>query len=131
MGYLQNQIVDNVIDTATLVTTAETVVGSLVVPSNLVRDTPVDLEAYVALTTGASVTAVVARIREDSLTGTLVGVAKTVQIAQSLPTGVEIAGRHSPSGEIANKSYVVTLQQTAATGNGSVQGVVFRAWCQP
>lgn len=131
MGYQTIKVVDSAVDTATLVTTAETVVGSIVMPTNLQRDTPVDIEASVSMTTGTLTTAVQIRIRRDSLSGALVDVLKTVQVGASLPTGLEHTVRDPVQGEIANRTYVVTAQQVGANGNGSVQGVTLIATATP
>lgn len=126
MGYQQQNVVDTSVDNATLTTTSETVVGSITVPTNVVRDTPIDISASVMMTTGAGTTAVQIRIRQDSLSGSVVGVLKTVQVGASLPTGIDHAVRDAVSGEQASRTYVVTVQQVGATGNGSVQGVTMR-----
>lgn len=131
MGYQAITVVDSSIETATLVTTAETVVGQIVMPTNLQRDTPVDLSASVSITTGTTATAVQVRFRRDSLSGALVDVLKTVQVGASLPTGIDHQVRDPVQGEIANRTYVVTVQQVGAGGNGSVQGVTLRATAQP
>lgn len=131
MGYQQIEAVDTVIETATLVTTSETVVGSIVLPSNLRADTPIGIEASVAFTTGVGATAAQIRVRRDSLTGALVGTLKTTQVGASLPTGLDHHVQDAVTGEIAGRTYVVTIQQVAATGNGSVQGVTLRVTAQP
>lgn len=100
---------------------AETVVatlGGVSMPSTGFR---VILTGLVLLTTGATTTAVVVRVREDSLTGPVVGSAET-------DTAIGAAGStdpypfvaiHSPAGELANKTYVVTVQQTGGSSNGT------------
>lgn len=113
---------------ATITTTTELVVGTIVVPTNGTPGTPVRLSATVQLTTGTGVTAVQVRFRKGTtITDPIVGVLGTTQVAASLPTEVAHSQTDSPAGEIAGQSYVVTVQQTGATGNGSVQGVDLQA----
>jgi hypothetical protein len=102
----------------TLVTTAETVVATLGGVSTQSADGLVQLDGFASLTTGTGVTAAVVRVRRGiDATGTLIGEATTSQIAASLPTTLAITVQDAP-GE-GTFSYVLTVQQTAATGNGT------------
>lgn len=116
-----------VVQNAAPVTTTETVIGSVVVPTNGGNGVPVRLKAFIQYTTGTGTTSVQLRIRKGiDATGTLVGALGTVQIGASLPIDLAHAATDFPA-EIANQTYVVTVQQVAATGNASVQGVDFSA----
>lgn len=105
-----------------LVTTAETVVATL---SGVATDRPgqtVRISAAFRVTTGANTTALTARIRRTSLTGTLLGEATPVQI-EAVAGSTEdhdLYVEDSFSGEVAGQVYVLTIEQTAATANGSV-----------
>lgn len=102
----------------TLVTTTEAVVLTLgpVNTDNVQR--LVRIIAALAWTTGAGTTVVEIRVRRDSLTGAVVGEAMLQAVAGSQGGIGEIAVVDEP-GESAGLTYVVTLKQTAATGNGA------------
>lgn len=102
----------------TLVTTAETVVATLSGISTQTPDAPVNLRGWLGIGTGASVTAVVLRIRRTGLTGTLVGEAVTLSAAAATNYSLDIECQDFP-GEIAGGVYVLTVSQTGATGNGT------------
>ncbi len=70
--------------------------------------------AMAAITLAASTTAMTLRIRQDTLTGTIVGeaVAQTGDIAASKISVLTAFGQDSP-GEIAGRTYVLTMQATA------------------
>jgi hypothetical protein len=113
-------VVDVAADT-TLVTTAETVLATLSGVQSQKPGQTVFLEGDVILTTGTTTSAVVVRIREDSLTGTLVDEAETdVAINAAGSTDpYRITAQHSPTGELSNKTYVLTASMTSATANGT------------
>lgn len=111
--------VANTTDTP-LVTTAETVVATLTGVSTP-RKTSITLEGFAQLTTGASTTAVTPRIRRGSdITGTLIGEANPQQIAAAAGSTEELYIKAiDPNVDLAGGTYVLTLQQTAASANGS------------
>jgi len=117
----------------TVVTTAETVLATLSGVSSQRAGQSVLLEGDVQFTTGASTTSVVLRIREDSLTGTLVGEAETDTIlgAAGSTDPYRITAQHSPAGEVSGKSYVLTVVQTAASANGSALHATLKATTNP
>lgn len=110
-----------------LVTTAETVVATVVVPSVPRANVKVQIKGYAQLTTGTNTTAVTPRIRRGTdATGTLVGEANAEQVKAAAGSTEEfsIMVEDAP-GEVANQSYVLTLAQTAASANGSaLQGYI-------
>ena len=117
---MRNYSVDVASDT-TLVTTAETVVATLSGVSTARPGENIRLEGSVTLTTGGSTTALVLRVRQDSLTGTLVDEAITDQVeaaAGSTETH-DIVAYDSSGAEYAGKTYVLTVSQTGAAANGS------------
>lgn len=103
----------------TLVTTAETVV--LTIPQVTTRDRSelVTLMAFAVVTLGVGATALTMRIRRGTdITGTLVGEGNPVTGAAGNTVGLALGGVDSP-GDVSGQSYVVTVQQTAATANGT------------
>jgi hypothetical protein len=112
---------------------AETVVATLTGVSSQRAGQRVELEGTVNITTGTSTTAVVLRIREDTLTGTLVGeiATDTLSTAVGSPEDHTIHAEHTPTGEIANKSYVLTVVQTAGAGAGTANHASLRADTTP
>lgn len=117
----------------TLVTTAETVIATLSGVSMNKPGQTVGLRGTFTITTGGSTTAVTTRVREDSLTGTIVGeaLADSVESAAGGTETHDIYCEHAPSGEIAGKTYVLTAQQTAAAANGSVLSASLVAEVKP
>jgi len=104
-----------------LVTTAETVVATVNGISTGQAGVAIRLRAMAQLTTGANTTGVIPRIRRDSLTGTVINEANTVTIGAAAG-GTEQFDMDSDdplAGEVANQTYVFTLQQVAASANGS------------
>lgn len=105
-----------------LVTTAETVIATL---SGVTSDRigqQVRLEGNFQVTLGASTTGLFIAVREDSLTGNVVDESQVVQI-DTAATSTEdhtFTVFHTPTGELSGKTYVLTVAQQAATGNGSV-----------
>lgn len=75
-----------------------------------------NVNGFVEITPGASATAFTVRIRQGSLTGPVVGTTTngaTPAYAESIPYSF------NDSTLSGNVVYVLTAQQTAATGNGS------------
>jgi len=118
-------------DTA-LVTTAETVVATLTGCSTSGPGKPVRLTGEFQITLGTNATGLTVRIRRDSLTGTLVGEANAVQIetAAASTEDHDIEVTDTPTGEIFNATYVLTVQQVAASANGSVLQAFLKAQCE-
>jgi hypothetical protein len=105
-----------------VVTTAETVAAT-----SPVMNTPRDvgravIKAWVILTTGAATTAVTCRIRRgDTATGGQVGEAnaETIKAAAGSSEPFYKVGVEDRSG-VASIQYSLTVEQTGATGNGTV-----------
>lgn len=110
---------ENLTDTP-VVTTAETIVATLT-GVGTPRRCNVTLAGRVDFTVGTAATAVTLRIRRGTaITDTLIGEATPEQLTsaagsteshevEGLDAGVDLAGA----------TYILTVQQTAATGNGS------------
>lgn len=105
--------------TVTVTTTTETVACTLTVPSSGPSST-IRVEFTSQMTSGAGTTALTARVRRGSTTsGTLVGPANA--LATTAATTVLLTSQvEDAPGEVAAQPYAVTVQQTAATANGSV-----------
>lgn len=104
----------------TLVTTAETVVATVAGVSTP-RKTNVVIEAWAQITTGATTTSLVPRIRRGvDATGVLVGEGnpQTLQAAAGGTEQIDIKVI-DPGVDLSNGTYVMTVVQTAATANGS------------
>lgn len=112
-------IEDNTV--VSLVTTAETVV--LTLPSFSV-DLPsrhATLRAVLTVTPGTGTTSLTFRFRQGSLTGALIGSAIVDPVFGAVGTAeTHTAELDVVPGEWAAQTVVVTVQQGAATGNGSV-----------
>ena len=81
----------------------------------------VSLQATAIFATGTATTAVRLRIRRGTgITGTVVADSGSVVAAASSGIDLGVDGVDSP-GEVADQQYVLTVQQTSATGNGTAQ----------
>lgn len=85
---------------------------------------PVLIQYVGTLLTGASTTAVTVRCRRGvDATGVLIGSAEVPTEAAATTDPLPGQWQDNP-GELANGSYVITVQQTAATGAGTSQTAV-------
>lgn len=99
----------------------ETVVATLTGVTSEFPQQAVQLLGLVAVTPGTTATAMTVRIRQDSLTGTLVGTADVHagDIQPSKLSGLEIA-KTDGSRECAGATYVMTVQ---GTGEGTAAAI--------
>ena len=113
----------------TITTTSELVVCTLAAVNSRGPGFPVNLNGWVVVSAGTSTTAIVIRVRQDSLTGSVVGSSSTDSaVPATLATaqyGIEV--QDTPTGEYAGKTYVLTVQQTSAAGNGTVVAAALSA----
>lgn len=105
----------------TLTTTTETEVAELSAPAPSQAGQRVTIAGWCQLTTGAGTTTVTPRIRRGTDTGgTLIGEGNPVTIgAAAGGTEVFSITVDDTPGELSSLSYVLTLQQAGATGNGT------------
>ncbi len=104
-------------------TVACTVAGVTIFAGENVR-----LLGFTQMTTGTGTTSLTVRLRRGTSTaGTLVGAAVTIQTTAGNTVAVPIGGEDSP-GELASGSYVLTVQQVAATANGSAVSSELLVW---
>jgi hypothetical protein len=106
----------------TLVTTAETVVGTITGIATNQPGQTVGVRGKMNITLGTNTTAIVMRVRRDNLTGTQVGETQTEQISSAAGSTEdhEIYREDLNAGEFSGRTYVVTVSQTAASANGTV-----------
>ena len=108
-------------------TTTETVIATIG-PFN--ENLPADWSQGIAfdgninMTIGTAGTAVTTRVRRGGLTGTLIGSAQAQTVAAGNTVNIPIA-ELDPTLIQVGVSYSVTVQQTAATANGTVNRVIF------
>lgn len=103
----------------TVTTTSETVIATIVVGTSGPND--VVMQAVCDLTLGASVTGVTLRVRRDSVTGAVVGdpLLWTMPVA-TVPRATMPFAAVDPARDCAGATYVLTVTQAGATGNGTV-----------
>lgn len=109
-------------------TTTETVVATLSGVTLPRSGMTVQLNGWCELTAGTGTTAVTPRIRRGvDATGTLVGEGNALAggVVAGSATPWDVAGNDTP-GDLANGSYVLTVQQTGASANGTS----LTAWLQ-
>ena len=104
----------------TITTTTETIVATSPPAAVPFGSAFAFVFGFLQMSTGTGVTGVTARIRRGNLvTGPLVGGANVVAAAASTAIGADIAVLDSLVSFDAAQ-YVLTIQQAAATGNGTV-----------
>lgn len=109
----------------TITTTTELDAGTASTQTNPVGENVVICGA-INVTTGAATTAVTVRVRRgEGITGTVVGIAAVHTLAAAAVASIpfEAVDTAVPND---NQVYSVTIQQTAATGNGTVNGGVIK-----
>jgi hypothetical protein len=102
-----------------IVTTTETVVASVTGVTVPGAGNRVKLDGSVQVTIGTTATAITLRWRRGiDITGTLIGEGNPVQGTAANTVQASLQVTDTP-GEIANQTYVLTVQQTGATANGT------------
>lgn len=103
----------------TLTTTSETVVATLDAPSPNRAGVVVTVRGWAQLTSGTGTTAVTARIRRGTTVGgDLVGEGNAVAATAGDTADHSISVDDTP-GEVSSLSYVLTLEQTGASADGT------------
>lgn len=109
---------------ASLVTTAETVVYTTPnLMSGIPQQLPVGIEGTINVTPGAAATGITIRVRQGSLAGPIVGQSPLHTVAAAAPQSISFGATDNTPFLEGGGVYVVTAQQTAATGNGTVNMV--------
>jgi len=109
----------------TITTTTETVVATSTtnVENNPAVGASTIVRGTINITAGTGTTAIVVRVREASLTGTLVGNAITISVTAGslyqIPFEVVDASAYGTV-NTTGAVWVATVQQTGASGNGTV-----------
>lgn len=101
-----------------LVTTAETVVCTLVIGDDTQEGDQVVLEAVANVSGGTGTTSVVGRIRRNGLAGAQVGQVEQLGLAGTGLAELAMQVDDLP-GEVASQTYVLTVALVGATGNGT------------
>lgn len=104
---------------------AETIIGSLQIPGNLVITSGVLLGAWCGFTVGTSGTAVTLRVRETSLTGTTVVSSGALTSAAGNLNERSIYGFDTAA--TPNMTYKFTMQVTNGAAASTVSAVTFWA----
>lgn len=113
-----------------LVTTAETVVTTLLGISTDGLNQTVNIDASGEVTAGTGTTSIQVRIRRGTTAaGTQVGVTQNLTVAAGNKVGFALQVGDVP-GEVVGQQYVLTIQQVAATGNGTVDQASIQAIVQ-
>lgn len=109
----------------TVTTTTELDVGTASTLTNAAGE-PVVICGTVNILAGTATTAVTVRVRRgEGITGTVVGIAALHTLAAAATASIPFeAVDTAVPGD--NQVYSVTVQQTAATGNGTVNGGVVK-----
>src|SRR5215469_10365587 len=111
----------SVVNTSTqsITTTTETVIATLAGINSRSPGQAIVFDGGAFFAVNASTTSTTLRIRQDSLTGSVVGVAQVIaETAGTISQLVAaVAGQDTPSGEYAFKTYVLTIQAAAAAAN--------------
>lgn len=108
--------------TVNIVTTTETV--ALVTPpvSTTFAGDQIDIEGMINVTAGTGTTACTLRVRRgNGITGTVVRVADTDTLAAGSSESFPLQCVDTP-GDVAGQVYSLTVQQTGATANGTING---------
>lgn len=105
-----------------VVTTTETIAATVVVPSVPGNNRRVQLSGEVDLTTGTNTTAVTTRWRRGTaITDPVVGEANPSNIVAAAGSTERMTqSAEDTPGDVANQTYILTVQQTAASANGSI-----------
>lgn len=98
-------------------TVASTVVGGVAGPTSRVL-----LIGFVAFTVGATGTAAQVRLRNGSITGTVVGNTGALTVVAANLVSFAVLGVDSP-GDVSSLAYVMTLQITGGSGASAVSSV--------
>lgn len=116
-----------VLQTPTLVTTAETVIAILPGISDDLASDPVEIYARADITPGTTTSQLVLKVRRGTTTaGAQVGNSSQTDAAATVLQQVDITVQDTP-GEVANQQYCLTATQTGATANGTVADTLIRA----
>lgn len=110
------------VSSQTITANTETVVATLTPVQSVGSGVPIYLTGQACFVVQAATTITNLRIRQDSLTGTIVGVAQPISSAAGDVTGADasVAGVFTPPGEVAGKTFVLTVQATNAGANWNV-----------
>lgn len=113
-------------------TTTETVIGTMLAQAGgglvPVPAFPLSIEGSLSLTPGTAATSVIIRVRLGSVVGAIVFASPSLVVtaAAALRIALDAVDALNSALQAGGATYVVTIQQAAATGNGTVNDFVFR-----
>lgn len=111
---------NSVVADTNVVTTAETAAITSDPVSTSVGAEEITVSGIINITTGASTTQVVVRVRRGvGVAGTVVGETEPQNIGAAVSGNIFYEVTDTP-GEVAGQQYTATAVQTAATGNGTI-----------
>lgn len=114
----------------TITTTTETVAATTLPISTDGANQTVNLDCSGEVTPGTSTTALVIKVRRGTgITGTQVGTTQTLTVTAPNKTGFSVQVADTP-GEVAGQQYVVTVTQTGAAANGTIDQAAIQAVIQ-
>lgn len=103
-----------------IVTTAETAAITSPGVSTQFDGDVINIEGDVSVTTGASTTAVTVRVRRgNGVAGAIVGEAQPETLGAAVSATIPFQFPDQP-GAVSGQQYTVTVAQTAASGNGTI-----------
>jgi len=106
-----------------LVTTTETVVATVSGVNMPGPGRRINIAGWSQVTAGTGTTGITIRVRRGTdATGTLIGEGNpvTAGVANTQTSELDIETTDTPAGELANQSYVLTVQQVGASANGTM-----------
>lgn len=101
---------------------AEIIIASIASVSANSYGQIVRVEGMVALTTGADSTAIVLRVRRNTVTGTQLGTDITYPVAAAVDYALEVSVIAAEP--VGLHTYVITIEQTDASADATVNSVV-------
>lgn len=116
--------------TQAITTTTETVIATLSNINSRGSNFPINLVGSAVFAISAATTATTLRIRQGTVTGAVVGTLQVVTggVAGDMNAGDgTVSATFTPSGEIANATFVLTIQATAAAANWNVTNAALTA----
>jgi hypothetical protein len=126
MSQVQGADSQQAVGTTTVVTTTETTAVSTNAVRGPYENCKVSVKAQINITTGTGVTAVVARIRRNASNENVIVQVMNIAAGASTNVTATIMGADAvPDGR--DCIYSVTVVQSAATGNGTIQAANIEA----
>jgi hypothetical protein len=114
-----NAYTNSVESSQTVTTTTETEAVRIKEVNTNHLQRQVAITGVVNITVGTGGASVTLRVRRDSVSGTVIGVAQAVTVTAGSTYSLAVQARNEP-GEVARATYVVTVTVAGATGNSTI-----------